>query len=120
MKFKLFIFCSLFFSFGFSQIKTKNITEFSQKDTKEGILVDVRTQEEFNEGHLKGALHMDWFAKDFIKQFAAIGKDKNIYLYCRSGNRSGKAAHVLDSIGYKSVTNLNGGYKAWLLKLNVE
>jgi phage shock protein E len=50
---------------------------------------------------------------DFNKAFDSIGKRKKIYVYCRSGKRSAMAASRLDSLGYKRVVNLKGGYKAY-------
>ena len=95
-----------------TQIKTKPITEFSQMDIKNGILVDVRTPEEFENGHLKSAVNINWFDENFARHFDSIAKDRAIYVYCRSGGRSAKAAQRLDSMGYKKVVDLLGGYSA--------
>ncbi|HMB64987.1 MAG TPA: rhodanese-like domain-containing protein [Eudoraea sp.] len=105
-----------FMNIGYSQIKTKPITEFSQKDTNNTILVDVRTAKEYARGHLKHAINVDWFRPDFAAQFDTIPKNRTIYVYCQKGGRSSKAAEVLDSLGYL-VTDLQGGYDA-LLRLN--
>lgn len=96
-----------------SQNKEKPITELSQINAETEVLIDVRTPEEHEAGHLENSLNINWFDEDFAEQFKDIDKEKTIYLYCRSGNRSGKATRLLDSLGYKKVINLTGGYNAW-------
>ncbi len=89
------------------------ITEFSQQDLKKSdLLVDVRTPGEFEEGHLEGAVNIDWMAEDFIRKWDTIDKDRKVYVYCKVGGRSAKAAHLLDSLGY-SVVDLTGGWDAY-------
>ena len=62
-------------------------------------LIDVRTQEEFKSGYLEDAINIEWQnIKNLSKE---IKKDEKIYLYCRSGNRSGKATDILINLGYK-------------------
>lgn len=75
------------------------------------IWIDVRTAEEFNAGHLAGALHIPH--EQIAAKIAAVTEDKNaeIYLYCRSGRRSGLALEALQAMGYSKVTNA-GGYEA--------
>ena len=62
------------------------------------IIVDVRTVQEWNTGHLESAIHIEW--QDILTISDIATKDKKIYLYCRSGNRSGKAAKILNDAGY--------------------
>ncbi len=97
------------------QAQDMPITDFSAETLKEGaLLVDVRTPEEFGQGHLEGALNIDWFAPDFASRWEGIDKDKTIYVYCKVGGRSAKAAQKLDSLGFRHVVNLTGGYDAYL------
>lgn len=70
------------------------------------IIIDVRTIDEYNSGHIENSLNIEWQAIDNINEY--IAKDEKIYLYCRSGNRSGKAQNILINIGYKDVINLGG------------
>ena len=56
-------------------------------------VIDVRTEAEWNTGHLEGAFHIEW--QDILELSSDIPKDEEIYLYCRSGNRSGKATKIL-------------------------
>jgi|TARA_B100001094_G_scaffold179525_1_gene173822 phage shock protein E len=67
-------------------------------------IIDVRTPEEFMSGHIEGSKNIEWQEISSIENI--IDKNKKIFLYCRSGNRSQKATNILLSIGYKDVTNL--------------
>lgn len=93
-------------------IKKVTVTNFEQT-LKTATLVDVRTPEEFAEGHLKGAVNINFKKRTFPDYINAISKDKPIAIYCRSGNRSGKAALIMQSLGFKDVYDLDGGFKAW-------
>ena len=72
------------------------------------LLIDVRTEGEFSQGHIDGALNIPWEQTDNL--LAAIGTDKQrpVVVYCRSGNRSGKAKAVLETKGYTNVFNATG------------
>lgn len=77
------------------------------------VVLDVRTAEEFKDGHLEGALNIDQAQSDFIqKAKEALPIGKTIAVYCRSGRRSASAAGILAAEGYKAV-NLKGGILAW-------
>ncbi|MGB5498824.1 MAG: rhodanese-like domain-containing protein [Maribacter sp.] len=106
----------LLVNLGCSQIKGKHITEVSQSELDQVVLVDVRTPGEFNDGHLEKAMNIDWLGDSFTVEFEKIDKNQTIYLYCRSGKRSADATKFLDSLGYKNVVNLEGGYIAWAEK----
>lgn len=72
-----------------------------------GLLIDVRTKEEFKEKHIKGAVNLD--VNELNKgEFPKADKDKEIYLYCKSGNRARQAKIILEKAGYKNVKNLGG------------
>jgi phage shock protein E len=79
-------------------------------------LVDVRTDAEVAQGFIPGASHIDFYSEDFMAQVEAqYGQDKEqpVYLYCRSGGRSGKALSQLKSAGFTNVHHLVGGFNAW-------
>lgn len=76
-------------------------------------LLDVRTPDEYAEGHIAGAKNIDIYDDDFISQATeSLDKSKPVAVYCRSGKRSAEAARRLAERGYK-VTNLEGGIIAW-------
>ncbi|MEG9328430.1 rhodanese-like domain-containing protein [Salinimicrobium catena] len=110
----LFLGVSAAFAQSSAEISVIEVKEYDQKIKKKEVqLVDVRTPEEFKEGHIKGAKNIDFFSEDFIEQFQGMDKNEPIYIYCRSGNRSAKASKKLSEAGFKKIIDLEGGYKAW-------
>jgi rhodanese-related sulfurtransferase len=77
------------------------------------VIVDVRTPEEFNEGHLLGAVNIDYGAADFEEKVNKLDKDKMYLVYCRSGRRSEEAAKIMSNLGFKNVVNMLGGVIEW-------
>ncbi|MBR1802950.1 MAG: rhodanese-like domain-containing protein [Clostridia bacterium] len=77
-----------------------------------GALIDVRSKQEFEEGHLPTAIHVSLY--DIQKQIEKIIPDKSklIVVCCSSGNRSQKAKQILENMGYQEVYNLKGGLNA--------
>lgn len=75
------------------------------------FLIDVRTPQEFSEGHLVGAVNIDY--KEIVAKIDGVTSDKNarIELYCRSGRRSGIAQNSLKETGYQNAANI-GGFEA--------
>jgi len=116
MKLKLAAVVLLLFHLGCAQISSKPITEISQKEMNDMILIDVRTPEEFQEGHLGNAMNINWYDEDFANQFSEIDKSEVIYMYCKKGGRSAKAQQKLKALGFTNVVNLEGGYDAYLSK----
>jgi len=74
------------------------------------VVLDVRTPEEYADGHLAGARNIDFKATDFDDRIAQLDKSKNYVLYCASGNRSGKTATLMAEKGFTKVDNA-GGFK---------
>ncbi len=81
-------------------------------DEKKGImLLDVRSDKEYKKGHIPGAVHVPLAeVGDKVKK---LKKDKDLVVYCRSGNQSIWAIKRLMGMGYKNLYNLKGGYNAW-------
>ena len=90
--------------------------EFKNQIVNNVQLVDVRTSEEFNAGHIEGAINID-FKNDevFYQSFQRLDKKNPVYVYCRSGNRSKKSADKLLEMGFSKVYDLKGGYIDWNL-----
>jgi rhodanese-related sulfurtransferase len=77
-------------------------------------LIDVRTPKEHAEGHIENSLNINYYDDSFIKDMSAkLDKSKPIYIYCRSGGRSGKAAKKLKAEGFTKVYDLEGGFINW-------
>lgn len=102
------------FSHAFADVEQASPEQFATliggEDT---LLVDVRTPAETAQAKIQGAIEINFNAPDFAEQIAQLPKEKKILLYCRSGNRSGKAATYLDLLGYEKLVNLTGGMIAW-------
>lgn len=77
------------------------------------VVLDVRTTEEFSEGHLDGATMIDFYAPDFAERIAELDPDVPYLLYCRSGNRSGETASIMRDLGFADVADVDGGILAW-------
>ena len=102
--------------------QTKNdieLAEFEKKMASEKyLLVDVRTAEEFSEGHIKEAINIDYLAENFSIEIQELELESPVLLYCRSGNRSSKAMKIMKELGFKEVYNLEGGIKGWISSNN--
>jgi rhodanese-related sulfurtransferase len=82
--------------------------------TDDYILVDVRTPKEFEEGHIEGALNVDFLNPAAFDEGAAqLDPDKALMIYCRSGKRSQKASEKLKAMGFKKIYDLEGGFRNW-------
>lgn len=99
-------------STGFAMdLSTEDFSKYSTDSTC--ILLDVRTDEEFQSGHIPGALMIDYYAENFAERISTLDKAKTIYIYCRSGGRSGRAMKIMQEQGFDRLYNLDGGIKAW-------
>lgn len=79
----------------------------------EVILLDVRTPEEYEEGHIEDARHINFYEDDFEQKVKELPKDQAYLVYCHSGNRSGKTMAKMKQMGFEKVYNLEGGITAW-------
>lgn len=100
-----------------SGAQTRNVDALMFKkqieSNKESIIIDVRTPEEYNLGHLPNAINIDYYGNTIEQQFAQLPKNKTLLIYCRSGGRSAKSCSMLENMGYQNVYNLEGGIGAW-------
>ncbi|MCF6141913.1 rhodanese-like domain-containing protein [Flavobacterium sp. K77] len=78
------------------------------------VILDVRTADEFNEGFIANAINIDiHIGQGFIDAVEKLDKDKNYYVYCRSGMRSAKACEIMNQLGFENAYNLLGGILDW-------
>ena len=97
-----------------STYKNVNVQQFENfKTAKEKTLLDVRTPKEFQDGHIKDAKNLNYFDKSFKSELEKLDKNIPVYVYCRSGGRSGKAMQMMKEMGFTTVYNLMGGYLSW-------
>lgn len=96
-------------------IKSLDPISFSKEIAmiEEPQLIDVRTPEEFNAGHILDAKNINWLGDDFVTNTEKLDKSQPIFVYCKSGGRSVKAAAKLAELGFKNIYNLDGGMMKW-------
>jgi len=75
------------------------------------MLLDVRTPEEYAEGHIAGATLIP--VQVLAERLSEVPHDKQVYVYCHSGNRSARASKLLAEKGYTNIENIVGGIEAW-------
>lgn len=77
-------------------------------------IIDIRTPEEFAEGHLKGAVNIDFTADDFEARLSELDRDRPYLFHCASGNRSGKSLPIFEKLKFTRLYHLNTGFKGWV------
>ncbi|RFN58581.1 rhodanese-like domain-containing protein [Marixanthomonas ophiurae] len=85
----------------------------TMESDEQSQLVDVRTTEEFGVSHLKDAQNICVTDADFQEKIKDLDKTKPVYVYCRSGGRSARAAKILEENGFTKVYDLQGGITSW-------
>lgn len=112
----------LFGGYGSAQtnkIQTKlSATEFLEKisKTKNAVIVDVRTPDEFQKGHIKNAFNLNIKSNEFDKQLATLDKKQPTFVYCLSGGRSSGAVDKMVKAGFTNITEMPGGMMEWRAK----
>jgi rhodanese-related sulfurtransferase len=87
---------------------------FKLTDDANAVVIDVRTDVEVAGGIIPNAIHIDIYkGQEFLDDIEALDKSKNYYVYCRSGNRSGKACAIMHQLGFENAYNLGGGIVEW-------
>lgn len=97
-------------------MKELNQEEWQEKlkKDKDAVILDVRTEEEVDEGYIPQAKNIDIYkGQGFINEVEKLDKSKHYYIYCRSGKRSSQACTLLDQMGFKETYNLLGGFSEW-------
>jgi thioredoxin 1 len=92
-----------------------SVKDFEQrlKTTPDAQIIDVRTSEEFEEGHLKNALSLDILSDDLKNRSKYLDKEKPLFVYCYTGGRSARACDIFRKEGFKIVYDMQGGYSKW-------
>ncbi len=81
--------------------------------TPDARLIDVRTAEEYREGHLPASININWEGNNFKEEVSIFDKNQPIFVYCQAGGRGNSAAKYLTGEGFNEVYNLDGGFKDW-------
>jgi len=108
-------------TFIFAKLNLINKMDLTQEEWAEQLnndsnafVLDVRTPEEVEEGFIPNSTNIDiYLGQEFLDELEKLDKSKNFYVYCRSGNRSGQACAIMNSIGIENAYNLEGGFMNW-------
>lgn len=98
-----------------NSVEVIDATSFKQQiEAKTVQLIDIRTPDEFNQAHIEGSINYNYYQRTFMSQMSTLDKSKPIYIYCRSGNRTGSASRKLKAAGFTKIYDLKGGINYWL------
>src|SRR5438046_3719146 len=94
--------------------KNVDVAEFETlRADKKNVVLDVRTQKEFEAGHIPGAVNIDVNAPDFPERVTKLEKNKTYLVHCGAGVRSARACDKMSQLAFPKLYNLEGGFKAW-------
>lgn len=96
-----------------AQVRTVTVHELEPLLDESLLLIDVRTDLEYDQGYIPGAVNINFFSKDFEARVSEFDRGRPVYLYCRTGHRSVTAAEKLISMGFREVYSLEGGILRW-------
>ena len=95
-----------------TEVNSKQASVLIQKDSKL-IVLDVRTPEEFKEGHIKGAINIDIRQEDAFSKIDKLNRNAKYLVYCRTNHRSGMAVDHMMQSGFRNVTQMMDGFPGW-------
>jgi rhodanese-related sulfurtransferase len=78
------------------------------------VLLDIRTPREFTDGHIEGAVNIDYYNQNFIPRLKTLDRHKTYLIYCRSGNRTAKSLAIFKKLGFTRVSHLESGLVGWV------
>ena len=115
---RLFIIVTFLFfacdNFNQSKINFMSESQFNEIIDPDFNLIDVRTTEEFESGHIENAVHIDFYSDSFQSKILNLKKNSKIILYCRTNNRSSKSADFLLNNDYIDISVIEGGITSWV------
>lgn len=95
-------------------VRNVGVEEFDKlRADKNAVVLDVRTEDEFKEGHIPGAVNLDFLSADFQQKAAKLDKSKTYLVHCASGRRSVGAINVLSKAAFTNLVNLEPGFHDW-------
>lgn len=104
-----------FLSFGVAQPKIVTVDDLrAALSNPKVFVIDVRTPQEFAQGHIKGAVN--WPVQEIDRWWNRVPKDRVVYIHCNTQNRSGVAVQYLMGKGYQNLNLVHGGIQAWMAK----
>ena len=102
----------------FEEIEPKEVFNILEKhrDNPEFVVLDVRTPEEYEEGHIENAYLLNAKSKDFEDELGRMDKNRKYFVYCRTGRKSRKAVELMEKDGYNEAHSIVGGMDKWKLR----
>ena len=97
----------------FSTLDAYNLIQ-KNKDNSDFIIIDVRTVDEFNSGHIANAINIDYYSPDFESIIGKLDRNRQYLVYCRTGIRGAAATQIMVGLDFKEVHNLSGGIIQWI------
>jgi rhodanese-related sulfurtransferase len=93
----------------------KDVFELIQKNKGNSnfVILDIRTPEEFKDGHIEGAVNVDFRSPNFGTEIDRFDKNKTYLVYCRTGNRTYSAVTLMGPLGFRSMVRLAGDFTGW-------
>jgi phage shock protein E len=101
----------------FQRLSTNDYFELIEQmktDETEFVLLDIRTQPEFDAGHLEDADMLDFYSPEFVSELVKLDKSRRYLIYCRSGNRTGQTLNIMSQLGFENVSDLQNGINSWI------
>tara|TARA_B100000900_G_C19956530_1_gene463899 strand:+ start:26 stop:442 length:417 start_codon:yes stop_codon:yes gene_type:complete len=102
--------------FQFTNMKAREAAKMLKENPK-AIVLDIRTPAEFNEGHIPGAVNIDYKADSFESELEKLDRDTTYVMHCRSGRRSANSFEAFRKLGFKNIIHMDDGILGWKQKL---
>jgi len=102
--------------FQFTNMKAVEAAKILKENPK-AIVLDIRTPAEFNEGHITGAVNIDYKADSFESELEKLDRDTTFVMHCRSGRRSANSFETFRKLGFKNIVHMDDGILGWKQKL---
>jgi rhodanese-related sulfurtransferase len=97
----------------FSSVSAQEFHSLLERNNPDSVLLDIRTPQEYSEGHIKYAVNIDFYSRDFMTRLSGLDKAKTYLIYCRSGNRTSRALSIMRKLGFAKVVSLKNGISGW-------
>lgn len=98
---------------GFGLVSPAGAAALLEDPPADLVILDVRTPDEYDEGHIEGSIMLDFYETDFADRLSELDPDVPYLVYCRSGNRSGQTTQLMEGLGFSTVYDVDGGVIAW-------
>ena len=96
-----------------SAVEANDYLSSDSRARDNAVVLDIRTGKEFGDGHIKGAMNLNFLGDDFKEKLAKLDRDRVYVMHCQSGGRSGRAKAVFKELGFKKILHIQDGYRAW-------